>query len=145
MSGNWSRTCNSQNNDQKHLHKLIHWLEWQYSVVFYFPLQILDMEMPPVLFSFWKHSATTSSKKNINEFCSTVKVNYISMTVSHHCPYLSWYLTQILSISLHNTAVFSSKAKRLRPPYPSTKAINVFLFFFSLIICYFIPPLLYTA
>ena len=89
--------------------------------------------MLPVLSSFWKHSATTSSKNNTNEFCLTVKVNYIQMTVSHNRLYLPWHLAHILSISMHDAAVFSSKAKRLWPLYTSTKVTNIFLFFFFLL------------
>ena len=51
------------------------------------------------------------------------------MTVSHNRPYLPWHLAHILSISMHDAVVFSSKAKRLWPLYTSTKATSIFLFF----------------
>ena len=65
------------------------------------------------------------------------------MTVSHHRPYLPWHLANILSISSHSTAVVSSKATLLWPPYTSTlKPLFSFFSFFLLLIKY-IPTLIY--
>ena len=67
-------------------------------------------------------------KKQYKRILLNVKVT------THNRPQLLWHLAHILSASLHNTAVASSKAKLLWPLYTSIKAINFFLFFLLFIL-----------